>query len=219
MGLDDLKTPQHVEWKAFAAFGSRLLDGVELGGRYLTMEKNNRPKSVDDRAKFRIDAKLVLDGIQVGVLDVEQKTKWTGGPWPYRQINVPYRPSDCFFDGAEPGERLCSKYRELRESWKASRPGFWVAYSSPLGDSSGQQMIVSRQACLVVPASHIFGETFNPRTHRQGTGYRRVDGSQVVADVIALPNDAGTICFSEDEFTSVIVDAVSAWLKTQEVTA
>lgn len=219
MGLDDLKTPQSAEFKAFAAFAARLMCGFEVGGRFLQMQTNNRPKSADDRAKFRIDAILTLDGEPIGVLDVERKTQWSGGPWPYPQINVPYRPSDCFFSGADGQGRFCSKYRELREAWQAGRPGFWVAYSDPIADDAGQRMLVSRQACLVVPAANIFGPQFRPRLHPQGTRYRRRDGSQVIADVIALPNDAGVICFSENEFTPVIVDAVAAWLKTQEVRA
>lgn len=213
MGFDDLKTPQSAEYKVFATFASRLMTGIDLNGRFLQMETNNRPRSADDRAKFRIDARLTLDGESIGVLDVERKPQWSGGPWPYRQINIPYRPFNCFENGWNGDGMLSSKVRELHAAWRASRPGFWVAYSSPVADSSGQQMIVSRQACLVVPASHIFGDQFSPSVEKQGTRY----GNSV--DVIALPNDAGTICFSEDDFTPVIVDAVAAWLKTQEVAA
>jgi hypothetical protein len=219
MGLDDLKTPQHMECKAFATFASRLMVGFEVGGRFLQMHANNRPTSADDRKKFDIDAILTLDGEAIGALDVERKPNWGGGPWPYRQINIPYRPSDCFFDGARGQGRLCSKYRKLREAWQACRPGFWVAYSSPIADDAAQMMLVSRQACLVVPAANIFGQEFKPRLHPQGTRYRRNDGSQVVADVIALPNDAGVICFSESEFTRVVVDSVCEWMKAQEVRA
>jgi len=72
---------------------------------------------------------------------------------------------------------------------------------------------------MIVPAKHIFGTQFSPRMFQQPTRYKREDGSQIFVEVVALPIDAGIICFSENDFTTVIVDAVSAWLKSQEVKA
>jgi len=219
MDMDDLKTPQSAEIKAFATFASGLLTGFDVDGRFLQLQTNNRPKSSTDKAKFKIDARLTLDGKPIGVLDVERKPEWKGGGWPYPKINVPYRPADCFFKGEDGAGRLNSKARELYKAWKVGFPGFWVGYTCQTADSSGQQMMVNRQACMIVPAKHIFGTQFRPRMFPQPTRYKKKDGSQIFVDVIALPIDAGIICFSENEFTVVIVDSVSAWLKSQEVKA
>ena len=219
MDIEHLKTPQSAEIKAFATFASGLLTGLDVGGRYLQLQTNNRPTSSDDKAKFKIDARLTLDGEPIGVLDVERKPEWKGGRWPYQRINIPYRPADCFFDGQDGAGRLSSKIRELRRAWKTSSPGFWVAYTCQTADSSGQQMMLNRQACMIVSAERIFGDQFSPRFGPQATRYKRDDGSQIFVDVIALPVEAGIICFSENDFTTVIVDAVSAWLKSQEVKA
>jgi hypothetical protein len=80
-------------------------------------------------------------------------------------------------------------------------------------------MMMNRQGCMIVPAEHIFGTQFSPRAVPQPTRYKREDGSQIFVDVVALPIEAGIICFSEKDFTTVIVDAVSAWLQQQEVKA
>lgn len=209
MDADDMKTPQHMEFKAYAAFASRLMTGITIGDRYLQMNVNNRPRSESDVAKFKIDANLTVDGQQIGVLDVERKTQWHGGAWPYSKINIPYRPFSVFENNERPDGRLSSKARELYRAYKEDRPGFWVGYSSPIADSTGQATFVSRQACLVVPASHIFSDRFNPRTDEQPNRF----GPPV--HVISLDNDAGIICFSEDDFTEVIVGCVSEWLKTE----
>lgn len=209
MNIEDMKTPQHMEFKAYAAFSSRLMVGFMLQGRYLQMTVNNRPTSERDVAKFKIDARITLDGEEIGVLDLERKTQWHGGAWPYRKINIPYRPFSVFENNEDGRGRFSSKVRELHKAYSAGRPGFWVGYSSPIADASGQATFVSRQACLVVPAPHIFSGRFNPRTHSQPN---RV-GPPI--SVISLDNDAGIICFSEEEFTDVIVGTVTEWMNTQ----
>jgi hypothetical protein len=207
--FESLKTGQHMEYKAYAAFASKLMTGIKVGEHYLQMNVNNRPRSEADAAKFKIDANLTLDGEEIGVLDVERKTQWNGGKWPYRKINIPYRPFSVFENNERADGRFSSKARELHKAWRAGRPGFWVGYSSPIADSTGQATFVNRQACLVVPASHIFSDRFNPRTYEQPNRF----GPPV--HVISLDNDAGIICFSEDDFTEVIVGCVSEWLKTE----
>lgn len=219
MDIEHLKTPQSAEIKAFATFASGLLTGLDVGGRYLQLQTNNRPTSSNDKAKFKIDARLTLDGEPIGVLDVERKPEWKGGGWPYQRINIPYRPADCFFQGKHGAGRLSSKMRELYRAWKTGSPGFWVAYTCQTADPSGQQMMMNRQGCMIVPAEHIFGTQFSPRIVPQPTRYKREDGSQIFVDVVALPIEAGIICFSENDFTTVIVDAVSTWLQQQEVKA
>lgn len=209
MNAEDLKTPQHVEFKAYATFASRLMVGISIDGRYLQMHVNNRPTSERDAAKFKIDAALTLDGEQIGVVDVERKTQWRGGPWPYQKINVPYRPFSVFENNEDGAGRFSAKVRELSRANAAGLVGFWVGYSAPLGDSSGQATFVDRQACMVVPAANIFSDAFNPRPCKQWNRF----GPPI--NVISLENDAGTVCFSEDQFTGLIVGAVTQWMKTE----
>jgi hypothetical protein len=213
VNIEDMKTPQHMEFKAYAAFSSRLMVGFNLQGRYLQMTVNNRPKSERDAAKFKIDARITLDGEEIGVLDLERKTQWRGGAWPYPKINVPYRPFAVFENNEDGRGRFSAKVRELHKAHAVGRPGFWVAYSSPIADASGQTTFVSRQACVVVPASHIFSDRFNPRVGTQPNRF----GPPI--SVISLDNDAGIICFSEEEFTEVIVETVAEWMKTEGATA
>lgn len=212
MNIEHMKTPQHMEFKAYAAFASRLMVGFSVGGRYLQMHVNNRPKSEGDAAKFKVDARITLDGEEIGVLDLERKTQWHGGAWPYQKIHIPYRPFAVFENNENGAGRFSSKVRELHHAYACGRPGFWVGYSSPLADASGQATFVSRQACLVVPASHIFSDRFHPRTYKQPNRF----GPPI--DVISLDNDAGIICFSEEEFTEVIVETVAEWMKTEGAT-
>jgi len=212
VNIESLKTAQHMEYKAYAAFASRLMTGVTVGDRYLQLSVNNRPRSQADAAKFKIDAVLTLDGEEIGVLDVERKTGWSGGNWPYRQINFPYKPFADFENGIGSPRSFSSKARELYKAWTEGRPAFWVAYSSPIADSTGQQMLVSRQACLVLPADRIFGDEYEIRLDSQPTRYGRD------VKVIVIPNEAGIVCTSEIQFTDVIVSAVDAWIKSQEVT-
>lgn len=213
MNIQDMKTPQHMEFKAYAAFASRLMTGFTVQGRYLQMAVNNQPSHERDATKFNIDARIILDGDEIGVLDLERKTQWHGGPWPYKKINIPYRPFSVFEKNQDGRGRLSSKVRELHKAYKTGRPGFWVGYSSPIADTSGQSTFVSRQACLVVPASHIFSDQFNCRPDKQPNRF----GPPI--SVISLDNDAGIICFSEEEFTEVIVGAVTDWINTQEAIA
>lgn len=212
MNIEDMKTPQHMEFKAYAAFASRLMVGFTVQGRYLQMTVNNRPSCERDAAKFKIDARITLDGDEIGVLDLERKTQWQGGAWPYKKINVPYRPFSVFENNEDGSGRYSSKVRELHKAYAAGRPGFWVGYSSPIADASGQSTFISRQACLVVPASHIFSDRFNPRPDKQTNRF----GPPI--SVISLDNDAGIICFSEEEFTEVIVGTVTEWMNAQGVT-
>jgi hypothetical protein len=209
VNIEDMKTPQHMEFKAYAAFSSRLMVGFTIQGRYLQMIVNNRPTSERDAAKFKIDARITLDGEEIGVLDLERKTQWPGGAWPYQKINIPYRPFSVFENNEDGRGRYSSKVRELHNAYLLGRPGFWVGYSSPIADASGQATFVSRQACLVVPASHIFSDRFNPQVQKQPNRF----GPPV--NVISLDNDAGIICFSEEDFTEVIVGTVTEWMNTQ----
>lgn len=211
MNKQSLKTPQSMEYKVHATFAATLMTGLDLAGGYLQMQVNNRPKHAGDAAKYKIDAILTFNEQEIGKLDVERKPQWAGGPWPYRRINIPVRPYACF-DNDEPTRgRFNSKIRGLFNCYQSGRPGFWVGYSSPIADSGGQQMMMNRQACMVVPASHIFGDEFNPVRDSQPTRY----GTHV--DVIALPNDAGILCTCENDFTDVIVEAAAKFLQTQEV--
>lgn len=216
MAFDELKTPQNIEYKAFATFASRLMTGIDMSGNYLQLKTNNLPTSSTDNSKYRIDATITINGDQIGVLDVERKTEWAGGGWPYPKINIPYRPGDCFFDGKDGDGRFSSKYCGLRKAWVEGSLGFWVAYTAPISDTTGQQTFVSRQACLIVPADNIFGGQFGARTFSQPTKYHRADKSRIHVDVVQLQNEAGITCFSEDEFTSVIVNSVADYLESQE---
>jgi hypothetical protein len=211
--FENIKTPQHMEFKIYAAFCSRLMTGMDIHGRWVQVRVNNTPKTSTDKAKYEVDARIYVDGDPVGVLDVERKPHWNGGPWPYPRINFPYRPFSHFENGSGFQRSFSSKAVALSQAYTEGRPAFWVAYSSPIADSTGQQMLVSRQTCLVVPADRIFGNNYGAHTESQPTRYGRD------VKVVVMPNEAGILCSSENEFTDVIVSSVDMWLKSQEVMA
>ena len=211
MTIDDLKTPQHMEYKFYAAFCSRLMAGMKVDGQWLQVKVNNQSASASDPAKFRVDATINLDGEMIGVIDVERKPDWRGGKWIYKRINFPYKPFSDFENGCGVAGSVSSKAKALRAVWRNGNPGFWVAYSSQVADSSGQQVFLNGHSCLVVPAEHIFGEKYNPRLQTQKTRY----GNDV--SVIELPNSAGLLCTCEEQFTEIIVSSVTSWIKSQEV--
>ena len=86
MIIDDIKTPQHMEFKFYANFCSKLMAGVTVDGRWLQIKVNNQSSSASDPAKFQVDASINLDGDEIGVIDVERKPQWAGGKWRYSRI-------------------------------------------------------------------------------------------------------------------------------------
>jgi len=207
--IEQLKTPQHMEFKAYAAFCSGLIVGIDTQFGYLQMHVNNRPKSADDASKFKIDTVLTLNGNEIAVLDVERKPQWRGGDWPYHRINIPYRPFSCFQNNESTDGRFSTKFREIYKAYKVGRPAWWFAYSSPVADASGQQMMISRQTGILVPAEHMFGDKYETYTDTQPTRY----GHSV--DVIVVPNQAGILCSCEEDFTAEIVNGVVAYMSSQ----
>jgi len=211
MIIDDIKTPQHMEFKFYANFCSRLMTGITIDRHWLQVKVNNQPATASDPAKFRVDATINLDGEMIGVIDIERKPQWAGGKWRYSRINFPYKPFTHFENGGGSAGAFSSKAEALCSVWKSGNPGFWVAYSSQVADSSGQQVFLHGHSCLVVPAEHIFGEKYNPRLSTQRTRYNNS------VDVVELPNSAGLLCTCEEQFTEIIVSSVTSWIKSQEV--
>lgn len=179
--IEELAAQDAAEESRFAVLGWKLMGGVVVPSGYLRMAHANRQDTVDDRSRFETDFELRVDGTVVGYVDIECKTSWRGGSWPYEWVNVAKHPMKHWQQGRFNG-RPTNKLIDFRRFPSTS---FWVGVRTDYN------------AAMVVRASDLFdlGEE-----HLQQTAYH-----EVPLPVIRVRRDVGSEINDPHAFADLIV--------------
>lgn len=120
--IEALRKPDSAEESRFANIGWRLMGGVATPNGYLRLVHANRMDTIDDEAMYETDFELRVDGVTAGYLDIEVKTRWNNGSWPWPWINIAKHPMSHWQKGAFNG-RLTNKLLDFQ---KLPDTSFWV---------------------------------------------------------------------------------------------
>jgi len=179
--IDDLKGDTSDEHR-FALFASRLLNGVDVDGHWLQIEKLNTPHGKNDIAIYEVDYGIKADNEIIGYIDLEKKTNgWHAGQWPYVRTNIALFPMNHWQDNHFNGNHTV----KLQRFSKKPRMSFWIGYRTDWG------------ALWIMPFLDI---ALHGVVTEQNTRF-----SPVSLPVVAVPNQYGTYCDNENDFTDYIV--------------
>jgi len=184
--IDDLKNGSAEEEYKIAIFFARLLNGIDIDGNWIRLEKLNSQEYKDDPSLYEVDFGFKNNGEIIGYLDIERKTKWFD-EWKCWQVNIPLYPMSHWERGRFNGNHTV----KLQRFSTLPRYSFWVGARNDY------------MAYIVIPFRTMIE---HGKETTQKTGYDKTP-----LPVIAIPNKYCEFFDNEEDLINYFIAEFKAW--------